>query len=45
MGQVTLAHYASLLRPTSYGVHHIDIPVTPERVWRAIQEARKQAAE
>ncbi len=28
-----------------YGVHHIDIPVTSERVWRVIQEARKQAAE
>src|SRR5499433_1910219 len=27
------------------GVRHIDIPVTPERVWRTIQEARKQAAE
>jgi carbon-monoxide dehydrogenase large subunit len=28
-----------------YGVHHIDIPVTSERVWRVLQEARKQAAE
>jgi len=28
-----------------YGVRHIDIPVTSERVWRVIQEARKQAAE
>jgi carbon-monoxide dehydrogenase large subunit len=27
------------------GVRHIDIPVTPERVWRAIREARAQAAE
>lgn len=23
-----------------YGVHHIDMPLTPERVWRAIQEAK-----
>jgi carbon-monoxide dehydrogenase large subunit len=22
------------------GVRHIDIPLTPERVWRAIREAR-----
>jgi carbon-monoxide dehydrogenase large subunit len=28
-----------------YGVRHIDIPVTSERVWRVLQEARKQAAE
>jgi carbon-monoxide dehydrogenase large subunit len=27
-----------------YGVHHIDIPVTPERVWRTIQDARGLAA-
>lgn len=25
---------------SSYGVKHIDMPATPERVWRAIQEAR-----
>lgn len=23
------------------GIHHIDLPLTPERVWHAIQEARK----
>jgi hypothetical protein len=23
------------------GVRHIDMPLTPERVWRAIQEARE----
>jgi carbon-monoxide dehydrogenase large subunit len=28
-----------------YGVRHIEMPATPERVWRAIQEARPQAAE
>jgi len=27
------------------GVHHIDIPVTSERVWRTIQTARALAAE
>ncbi|HUK60663.1 MAG TPA: xanthine dehydrogenase family protein molybdopterin-binding subunit [Stellaceae bacterium] len=26
------------------GVRHIDMPTTPERVWRAIQEARREAA-
>jgi len=28
-----------------YGVRHIEMPATPERVWRAIQGARPQAAE
>jgi carbon-monoxide dehydrogenase large subunit len=28
-----------------YGIRHIEMPATPERVWRAIQEASKQAAE
>jgi carbon-monoxide dehydrogenase large subunit len=28
-----------------YGVRHIEMPATPERVWRAIKEASKQAAE
>ncbi|HSH74759.1 MAG TPA: hypothetical protein VLA09_03570 [Longimicrobiales bacterium] len=23
-----------------HGIDHIDMPATPERVWRAIQEAR-----
>jgi carbon-monoxide dehydrogenase large subunit len=23
-----------------YGIRHIDMPATPERVWRAIREAR-----
>jgi carbon-monoxide dehydrogenase large subunit len=23
-----------------YGIRHIDMPATPERIWRAIQEAR-----
>ena len=27
------------------GVRHIDMPATPERVWRAIRESRKTAAE
>jgi aerobic carbon-monoxide dehydrogenase large subunit len=25
-----------------FGVHHIDMPVTPERVWRAIQSAKTE---
>ena len=24
-----------------YGIRHIDMPATPERVWRAIREARR----
>jgi carbon-monoxide dehydrogenase large subunit len=24
------------------GVRHLDMPATPERVWRAIQEARSR---
>ncbi len=26
-----------------YGIHHIDMPATPHRVWQAIQSARKSA--
>jgi carbon-monoxide dehydrogenase large subunit len=26
---------------SEYGIRHIDMPATPERVWRAIREARK----
>jgi aerobic carbon-monoxide dehydrogenase large subunit len=25
---------------SEYGIHHIDMPATPERVWQAIEEAR-----
>jgi aerobic carbon-monoxide dehydrogenase large subunit len=25
---------------SEYGIKHIDMPLTPERVWRAIQEAK-----
>jgi carbon-monoxide dehydrogenase large subunit len=24
-----------------FGIRHIDMPATPERVWRTIKEARK----
>lgn len=27
----------------SLGIHHLDMPLTPERVWRAIQDARAAA--
>src|SRR4051794_34377872 len=30
---------------SEYGITHIDMPLTPERVWRAIQEAKAKAAE
>src|SRR3954471_21997006 len=29
---------------SEYGITHIDMPLTPERVWRAIQEAKTKAA-
>src|SRR3954463_2707622 len=29
---------------SEYGITHIDMPLTPERVWRAIQEAKAKAA-
>lgn len=29
---------------SQYGVTHIEMPVTPERVWRAIEEAKKLSA-
>ena len=28
---------------SEYGVKHVEMPATPERVWRAIQEARMKA--
>ncbi|MFL6815814.1 MAG: xanthine dehydrogenase family protein molybdopterin-binding subunit [Bradyrhizobium sp.] len=29
---------------SEYGITHIDMPLTPERVWRAIQDAKNKAA-
>ena len=29
---------------SEYGIAHIDMPLTPERVWRAIQDAKKKVA-
>ncbi|KRQ00762.1 xanthine dehydrogenase family protein molybdopterin-binding subunit [Bradyrhizobium manausense] len=29
---------------SDYGIKHIDMPLTPERVWRAIQDAKQKAA-
>ena len=28
---------------SEYGITHIDMPLTPERVWRAIQDAKAKA--
>jgi carbon-monoxide dehydrogenase large subunit len=28
---------------SEYGIRHIDMPATPERVWRAIQQVRGSA--
>ena len=27
-----------------YGIRHIDMPATPERIWRALQAAKKGKA-
>jgi carbon-monoxide dehydrogenase large subunit len=27
-----------------YGITHIDMPATPQRIWAAIQEAKAKAA-
>jgi carbon-monoxide dehydrogenase large subunit len=29
---------------SSYGIRHIDMPATPERVWRAIQQAQSSGS-
>jgi len=29
---------------SEYGIAHLDMPLTPERIWRAIQEGKKAAA-
>ena len=29
---------------SEYGIKQIDMPLTPERVWRAIQDAKKTKA-
>jgi carbon-monoxide dehydrogenase large subunit len=26
---------------SEYGIRHIDMPATPERIWRAIQDAKR----
>jgi carbon-monoxide dehydrogenase large subunit len=28
---------------SEFGIHHLDMPATPQRVWRAIQDARAAA--
>jgi aerobic carbon-monoxide dehydrogenase large subunit len=28
---------------SEFGIRHIDMPATPERVWRAIRDARASA--
>ena len=27
---------------SEYGIHHIDMPATPARIWPAIQEAKRK---
>jgi aerobic carbon-monoxide dehydrogenase large subunit len=37
-------HNAVIDAVSHLGVRHIDMPTTPERVWTAIQEAKKASA-
>jgi carbon-monoxide dehydrogenase large subunit len=39
MGSTTAVHNAVIDALAPYGVRHIDMPVTPERVWRAVSAA------
>jgi aerobic carbon-monoxide dehydrogenase large subunit len=29
---------------SEFGIKHIDMPLTPERVWRAIEDAKRKVA-
>jgi carbon-monoxide dehydrogenase large subunit len=29
---------------SDYGIKHLDMPLTPEKIWRAIQDAKAKAA-
>jgi carbon-monoxide dehydrogenase large subunit len=40
IGSTPAVHNAVVDALAPFGVTHVDIPTTPERVWRAIQEAR-----
>jgi aerobic carbon-monoxide dehydrogenase large subunit len=39
MGSVPAVQNAVIDAVSHLGVRHIDLPLTPERVWRAIKEA------
>jgi aerobic carbon-monoxide dehydrogenase large subunit len=43
-GSLTSVMNAVVDALSQVGVHHIDMPATPEKVWRAIREARRAAA-
>jgi carbon-monoxide dehydrogenase large subunit len=44
IGSMPAVHNAVIDAVSHLGVHHIDMPCTPERVWRAIDAARRGAA-
>jgi aerobic carbon-monoxide dehydrogenase large subunit len=29
---------------SEYGIKHLDMPLTPEKIWRAIEDAKAKAA-
>ena len=44
IGSTPAVHNAVIDAVSHLGVRHIDMPMTPERVWTAIQEAEKASA-
>ena len=43
-GSLTSVMNAVVDALSEYGIRHIDMPATPYRVWRAIQDARARRA-
>jgi carbon-monoxide dehydrogenase large subunit len=43
-GSLSTIVNAALDALSEFGIKHIDMPLTPERIWRAIQDAKKKVA-
>jgi carbon-monoxide dehydrogenase large subunit len=43
-GSLSTLVNAALDALSEHGITHIDMPLTPERVWRAIRDAKAKAA-
>jgi carbon-monoxide dehydrogenase large subunit len=44
IGSTPAVHNAVIDAVSHLGIRHIDMPLTPERVWTAISEAQKASA-